>query len=41
MLVLGAVMGIEENAAWGRKLSQPLGLVLIAWAALIVGGHLA
>lgn len=41
MLVLGAVMGIEKNAAWGRKLSQPLGLTLIAWAALIVGGHLA
>jgi predicted metal-binding membrane protein len=41
MLVLGAVMGIEKNAAWGRKLSQPLGLALIAWAALIVGGHLA
>ncbi|MBV8193589.1 MAG: DUF2182 domain-containing protein [Alphaproteobacteria bacterium] len=41
MLVLGAVMGIEKNAAWGRKLSQPLGLVLIAGAALVVGGHLA
>jgi len=41
MLVLGAVMGIEKNAAWGRKLSQPLGLVLIAWAALIVGRHMA
>jgi hypothetical protein len=36
-----AVMGIEKNAAWGKKLSQPLGLVLIAWAGLIVGRHLA
>ena len=40
MLVLGGVMGIEKNAAWGRKLSRPLGLALIAWGALIVGGHL-
>jgi len=40
MLVLGAVMGIEKNAAWGRRLSRPLGLALIAWGALIVGGHL-
>jgi predicted metal-binding membrane protein len=40
MLVLGAVMAIEKNAAWGRKLSQPLGLALIAGAALMVGGHL-
>jgi len=40
MLVLGGVMGIEKNAAWGRKLSRPLGLALIAWGALIVCGHL-
>jgi len=41
MLALGAVMAIEKNAAWGRKLSKPLGLALIAGAALTVGGHLA
>jgi predicted metal-binding membrane protein len=40
MLALGAVMGIEKNAVWGRKLSQPLGLVLITWATVIVAGHL-
>jgi len=40
MLVLGAVMAIEKNAKWGKKLSQPLGFALMAWAALIVGGHL-
>jgi hypothetical protein len=34
-------MAIEKNAAWGRKLGKPLGLALIAGAALIVGGHLA
>ena len=41
MLVLGALMGIEKNATWGRKLSKPIGFALIAWAALIAGGHLA
>jgi predicted metal-binding membrane protein len=43
MLALGAVMGIEKNATWGRKLSLPLGLtvILVTWAALIVTGHLA
>jgi predicted metal-binding membrane protein len=41
MLTLGAVMAIEKNTAWGRQLSKPLGLALIAGAALTVGGHLA
>jgi len=41
MLILGAVMALEKNAPWGRKLSQPLGAALIAWAALIVVGNLA
>jgi predicted metal-binding membrane protein len=40
MLALGAVMGIEKNAVWGTKLSQPLGLVLITWGTVIVAGHL-
>jgi len=39
MLVLGAVMAIEKNMPWGRKLSAPLGAVLIAWGALIVLNH--
>ena len=30
MLVLGSVMAIEKNMPWGRKLSTPLGLVLIS-----------
>src|SRR5262249_22496240 len=29
MLVLGAVMGVEKNMTWGRRLSAPLGVVLI------------
>ena len=30
MLVLGAVMAIEKNLPWGRRLSAPLGVVLLA-----------
>ena len=29
MLVLGAVMAVEKNMPWGRRLSAPLGIVLI------------
>ncbi len=29
MLVLGAVMAIEKNVAWGSRLARPLGIVLI------------
>jgi predicted metal-binding membrane protein len=39
MLALGAVMAIEKNVPWGRKLSAPLGAVLLAWGALIVLNH--
>ena len=39
MLVLGALMAIEKNAAWGRRLSHPLGLVLLTWAALIAASN--
>lgn len=39
MLLLGAVMAIEKNATWGRKLSAPLGAALLTWGALIVLNH--
>ena len=35
MLVLGAVMAVEKNMPWGRRLSAPLGAILIG-AALVV-----
>ncbi|HEX5013773.1 MAG TPA: DUF2182 domain-containing protein [Candidatus Limnocylindrales bacterium] len=38
MLALGAVMAIEKNASWGRRLSRPLGVVLILAAVLAVSG---
>jgi predicted metal-binding membrane protein len=40
MLALGAVMAIEKSTVWGKNVSRPLGFGLIAWAALIVSGHL-
>jgi predicted metal-binding membrane protein len=39
MLVLGAVMAVEKNMPWGRKLSAPLGLILLVWGALIALNH--
>jgi predicted metal-binding membrane protein len=39
MLLLAAAMAIEKNFSWGRKLSTPLGLALLAWAALLVVDH--
>ena len=41
MVALGAVMAVEKNVAWGRQLSAPLGIGLIAWGALIVLQHTA
>ena len=40
MLVLAAVMAVEKNASWGRRLSAPLGVVLIVAGvgALVIGG---
>ena len=39
MLVLGAIMAIEKNMSWGRKLAAPLGIALLAWGVLIVIDH--
>ncbi len=38
MLVLGAVMAIEKNASWGRRISRPLGVLLILAAVAAVAG---
>ncbi|HXQ17825.1 MAG TPA: DUF2182 domain-containing protein [Caulobacteraceae bacterium] len=40
MLLLGAVMALEKNAPWGRKLSPPLGAALIGWALFILVDNL-
>ena len=39
MLVLACVMALEKNTPWGRRLSKPVGSVLLAWAALLVMRH--
>ena len=41
MLVLGAVMALEKNFVWARRLSAPLGVLLLvgAGAALVAGVH--
>jgi predicted metal-binding membrane protein len=39
MLALGAVMAVEKNMPWGRRLSAPLGLFLLgSGLALVVAG---
>jgi predicted metal-binding membrane protein len=39
MLVLAAAMAIEKNMSWGRRLSAPLGVGLLAWSAALVAEH--
>jgi hypothetical protein len=37
--VLGLVMAVEKNVRWGRRLSAPLGIVLIVCAGVVfIGG---
>ena len=35
MLALGAVMSVEKNVSWGRRLSKPLGVTLLVSALAI------
>ena len=39
MLALGAVMAVEKNMPWGRHLSRPLGMLLLATAAVVVAAN--
>jgi predicted metal-binding membrane protein len=43
MLAIGAIMAIEKNAQWGRRVSAPLGVTLITLGAVTgaTGGVLA
>jgi predicted metal-binding membrane protein len=36
MLVLGTVMAVEKNLPWGRRLSAPLGVLLLAVGLALV-----
>jgi predicted metal-binding membrane protein len=35
MLVLGGIMAVEKNASWGRRLSMPLGVLLIGLSIVL------
>ena len=39
MLLLAAVMAIEKNAPWGRRLSAPLGVGLFLWSGAVIAQH--
>jgi predicted metal-binding membrane protein len=41
MLALAAIMAIEKNLSWGARLTRPLGLVLLAEGAVLVGVGIA
>lgn len=36
MLMLSSVMAIEKNMPWGRRISTPLGLLLILWGLAVM-----
>lgn len=35
MLALASVMAIEKNASWGRRLTAPLGVLLLGWSLIL------
>lgn len=39
MLVLAVFMAVEKNVAWGRKLSTPIGIILIGWGVILIVIH--
>jgi predicted metal-binding membrane protein len=40
MLAIGAVMAVEKNVAWGKRLSAPLGFGLLAASAAVLALNL-
>ncbi|HEU0021546.1 MAG TPA: DUF2182 domain-containing protein [Dehalococcoidia bacterium] len=38
MLLLGALMAVEKNMPWGRRLSKPLGVLLLGWGVAVAIG---
>lgn len=38
MFLLAAIMAVEKNVSWGRRISRPVGVALLAWGtALLIG----
>ena len=40
MLILAALMAVEKNLPWGRRVAAPLGVALLAWAGATVVANL-
>jgi predicted metal-binding membrane protein len=36
MFILAVIMAIEKNVSWGRRISTPLGIVLIFWGVILL-----
>jgi predicted metal-binding membrane protein len=36
MVALGAILAVEKNVSWGRRLSAPLGIALLGWGLTLV-----
>jgi predicted metal-binding membrane protein len=36
MFVLAVVMGVEKNVSWGRRMSAPVGVILISWGVVLL-----
>ncbi len=36
MLILGSVMAIEKDMPWGRRMSAPLGILLLGWGLTLL-----
>lgn len=36
MLVLGAIMAVEKNMTWGKRISRPLGIMLLVWGVTLM-----
>jgi len=36
MFILALLMAIEKNVSWGRRISTPLGIVLIGWGVVLL-----
>jgi predicted metal-binding membrane protein len=39
MLLIGSAMAAEKTMPWGRRLSAPLGVGLLAWSGAVIAGH--
>ena len=36
MLVVGVIMALEKNMPWGRRISAPLGIILVVWGTTLL-----